>query len=227
MNNSNVKYRRRRSKSISDLEEPAQSFVIRLATYFVYLVAVLFGLFYELIEVGSKPTRKSSGNIDDTAPLIKTLDSFYTRHLYSRIWKTFNNVIAGNPGRIIEVIERERDLNGVITLTDRQRKCINFGSYNYLGFSDDWQFTCRDRVIDSLNKYGIACTVAAMEGGTLDLHRELEEQLARFLGKEACMVFNTGYGTNTSAIPALFGKGCLLISDTLNHTSIVNGSRTR
>jgi serine palmitoyltransferase len=58
-----------------------------------------------------------------------------------------------------------------------------------------------------------------------DIHLQLEATVARFVGKEASMVFNMGYGTNATAIPALVGKGSLIVSDSLNHTSIVNGAR--
>ena len=57
------------------------------------------------------------------------------------------------------------------------------------------------------------------------VHKKLEETVARFLGKEAAFVFNMGYGTNSTGIPALLGRGSLIVSDALNHTSIVNGAR--
>lgn len=61
--------------------------------------------------------------------------------------------------------------------------------------------------------------------GTASIHEQLEKRVARFLGKEAALVFPMGYGTNSTVIPVLSGPGTLLVSDSLNHTSIVNGSR--
>ena len=61
--------------------------------------------------------------------------------------------------------------------------------------------------------------------GTNLLHRQLEEDIAEFVGKESAFVFNMGYGTNSTVIPTLMGKGSLIVSDSLNHTSIVNGAR--
>mmetsp|Transcript_19070 Transcript_19070/g.35297 ORF Transcript_19070/g.35297 Transcript_19070/m.35297 type:complete len:499 (-) Transcript_19070:119-1615(-) len=214
---------RARTKSISDLEEPAQSSIVQLSTYYVYVVAVLAGLFYDFTDavMNRKKRQKEAGY----APLVKGIDSFYSRRLASRLWHCLNNVVCSSPGAVIEVVERERDANGQVHLTDRKRTCLNLGSYNYLGFADDWKSTCRDRVMDTLDEYGVSSMANATEGGYLAVHVELEEYLAKFLRKEACMVFNMGYGTNASAIPALFGKGTLLVSDTLNHCSIVNGSR--
>merc|ERR1719198_1519369 len=63
------------------------------------------------------------------------------------------------------------------------------------------------------------------DAGTTVLHRELEDMVAKFVGKEAAFVFNMGYGTNSTGIPALMGHGSLIVSDSLNHTSIVNGAR--
>ena len=62
--------------------------------------------------------------------------------------------------------------------------------------------------------------------GTTSLHIELEREVAAFVGKEEAVVFGMGYATNSVVIPALAGKGCLIISDALNHASIVVGARS-
>jgi serine palmitoyltransferase len=61
--------------------------------------------------------------------------------------------------------------------------------------------------------------------GTTSLHLELEKSVAAFVGKEQAVVFGMGYATNSAVIPVLAGKGCLIISDALNHASIVVGAR--
>jgi len=143
----------------------------------------------------------------------------------AQIWKAFDNVCISSPGAKMNIQLREKNNNGVPILTEKSVNCINLGSYNYLGFADDWASTCQDRVMETLHEFGSGCYASALEGGTTSVTRDLELAIASFVGKEDAVVFGQGYGTNQSAIPALLGKGSLIISDTLNHTSIVNGSR--
>lgn len=102
---------------------------------------------------------------------------------------------------------------------------MNLGSYNYLGFADDWAVTCKSDVMGSLERYPASLCTSFGEGGYLGIHRELERVVAGFVGKPAALVFNMGYATNFLGIPALIGKGSLILSDSLNHASIVNGAR--
>ena len=104
--------------------------------------------------------------------------------------------------------------------------CINLSSYNYLGFADDWRDTCSDAVMGVIDRFGSSMCGSSAEGAYTTLHRRLERAVAEFVGKPDAIVFNMGYGTNMTAIPALLGKGSLIISDSLNHTSIVNGARS-
>jgi serine palmitoyltransferase len=99
------------------------------------------------------------------------------------------------------------------------------GSYNYLGFADDWQTTCAKSVKGCLDDLPVSSTSCRNEYGTTVLHRQVEKTVAEFLGKEDALCLNMGFNTNASTIPALVGRGDLLISDELNHTSIVNGAR--
>jgi serine palmitoyltransferase len=110
-------------------------------------------------------------------------------------------------------------------MNGQAKQCLNLGSYNYLGFADDWQETCKKEVLPSLDSLNVCCCSSRCDLGTTILHKELEELVARYVGKEEAIVFNMGYATNSTTIPALVGKGSLIISDSLNHTSIVNGSR--
>ena len=99
------------------------------------------------------------------------------------------------------------------------------GSYNYLGFADDYQTTCGPHVSAALSAFPISACTSFAEGGYTSLHKELETNVAAFLGKPAAVVFNMGFATNFLGIPTLAGPGCLILSDALNHTSIVNGAR--
>lgn len=101
---------------------------------------------------------------------------------------------------------------------------LNLGSYNYLGFADP-DSPCISQVLESLNEYGVSTVSRRSDVGTTKIHAELESLVAEFVGKPAAMVFSMGFGTNTSFIPLLVGKGGLIISDSLNHSSIVVGSR--
>ena len=106
------------------------------------------------------------------------------------------------------------------------RTCINLGSYNYLGFADDWPTTCRNDVLAVAERFPTALCTSFAEGGFVSLHSELEKKVADFVGKEAACIFNMGWATNVLGLPALIsGKGCLIISDSLNHNSLVSGTR--
>jgi serine palmitoyltransferase len=124
-------------------------------------------------------------------------------------------------------MERKSQSNdGVMHTTGSSTRCLNLGSYNYLGFADDWKKTCRDDVMRSVNYWPNSMCSSRASFGTSHIHDDLEKTVARFVGKEAAVVFTMGYGTNATTIPILMaGDGSLIISDSLNHTSIINGAR--
>lgn len=159
------------------------------------------------------------------APMLKDYDDFYIRRLYRRIRDNWNRPIDSRPSRIIRVMEREtKDFNRTFQLTGRTIPCINMGSYNYLGFADNIPTTTQ-RVIDSIRRYGVASCSAALEAGRTSELEALEDKVAQFVGKEAAIVCGMGFTTNFSGIPALTDRDTLVISDSLNHASIVAGAR--
>lgn len=105
------------------------------------------------------------------------------------------------------------------------RTCLNLGSYNYLGFADDWDVTCKDSVMGSLSSLPSSMASSRSECGTTSLHAQVEHIVASFVGKEDAIVLNMGFNTNATIIPTLTSRGDLIVSDELNHTSIVNGAR--
>eukprot|EP00542_Grammatophora_oceanica_P005222 CAMPEP_0194066566 /NCGR_PEP_ID=MMETSP0009_2-20130614/86090_1 /TAXON_ID=210454 /ORGANISM="Grammatophora oceanica, Strain CCMP 410" /LENGTH=639 /DNA_ID=CAMNT_0038719531 /DNA_START=135 /DNA_END=2054 /DNA_ORIENTATION=- len=105
------------------------------------------------------------------------------------------------------------------------RDCLNLGSYNYLGFADDWDVTCQTEVLASLTDFSVSTSASRTEFGSTSLHRQVERTVSDFLKKEDAMCFNMGFNTNATTIPALVTRGDLIVSDSLNHTSIVNGAR--
>lgn len=106
-------------------------------------------------------------------------------------------------------------------LTWQGRRYRNFSSNNYLGLAKHPRVL--EAAAQALMRYGAGATSSRLISGTLDLHRELEETLARFKGTEDCLVFPTGYMTNVGTIPALVGPGDAVIADRLNHASILDG----
>ena len=95
------------------------------------------------------------------------------------------------------------------------------GSNNYLGLS--WDPRVKEAAIAATRTWGTSCSGSRFLNGTLALHEELEERLARFVGKQRALSFTTGYQTNLGAISALLGKDEHIFSDKLNHASIMDG----
>jgi len=108
-------------------------------------------------------------------------------------------------------------------VTVRGRSLIMIGSNNYLGLTAHPKV--RQAAIDAVREFGTSCTGSRFLNGTLALHNELEERLARFVGKEKALVFSTGYQTNLGTLSALIGREDVIIGDKENHASLVDGSR--
>ncbi len=103
------------------------------------------------------------------------------------------------------------------------RRMIMVGSNNYLGLTNDPRV--KEAAIEAVKKYGTGCAGSRFLNGTLDIHVELEEKLARFMRKEAALVFSTGFQVNLGVISALAGKDDTIVIDKMNHASIIDGCR--
>jgi 8-amino-7-oxononanoate synthase len=103
------------------------------------------------------------------------------------------------------------------------KRCIMVGSNNYLGLVDHPKV--KEAAAEAARKYGTGCTGSRFLNGTLDLHLELEQRLAKFVGKEAALVFSTGFQTNLGTISCLVGKSDAVVIDRQDHASIVDGCR--
>jgi len=101
------------------------------------------------------------------------------------------------------------------------KELMMFGSNNYLGLALDERV--REAAIKAIQDYGTSCSGSRFMNGTLDLHEELEEKLVEFTGQEAALSFTTGYQANLGTISAMVGRGEHVISDKLNHASIMDG----
>lgn len=107
----------------------------------------------------------------------------------------------------------------VITIGGRQ--VVMMGSNSYLGLTNHPEV--KKAAIRAIEKYGTGCAGSRFLNGTLDIHRELEEELAALVGKEGAIVFSTGYQTNVGAISSLVRKGEYAVTDKMDHASIVDG----
>src|SRR5467141_4073538 len=103
------------------------------------------------------------------------------------------------------------------------KEVINLSSNNYLGLTTHPKL--RRAAIDATRKYGVGSGAVRTITGTMKIHMELEEQIARFKKVEACVVFQSGFTANAGTVSALLGKDDLIISDELNHASIIDGCR--
>ena len=101
------------------------------------------------------------------------------------------------------------------------RRLIMIGSNNYLGLTTDPRV--RKAAMDAVEKYGPSCTGSRFLNGTLSVPVDLERRLAEFVGKEAALVFSTGYQSNLGAISAIVGRGDVVITDREDHASIIDG----
>ena len=103
------------------------------------------------------------------------------------------------------------------------REVLMLCSNNYLGLSNHPKL--KEAAIEAVRKYGAGSGSVRAIAGNMELHAELEKNLARFKHTEAALVYQTGFAANTGLIPQLDGKGDLIISDELNHGSIIDGVR--
>jgi len=103
------------------------------------------------------------------------------------------------------------------------KKVIMIGSNNYLGLTNHPRV--KEAAIEAVRKYGSGCAGSRFLNGTLDIHVRLEEKLARFMRKEAALVFSTGFQTNLGVISALVSKDDIVLIDKMDHASIIDGCR--
>lgn len=102
-------------------------------------------------------------------------------------------------------------------------RLIMCGSNNYLGLTTDPRV--REAAIQAIHRYGTSCTGSRFLNGTLEMHEQLERELAEFVGKQAALVFSTGMQANLGGISALIGRGDFVILDKEDHASLVDGAK--
>jgi glycine C-acetyltransferase len=135
--------------------------------------------------------------------LKENLDDLKERGLYNEI-----DPVEGANGAIIKIDGRE---------------LINLSSNNYLGLATDERM--KEVAIEAIKEYGVGAGAVRTINGTLDLHVKLEEKLAEFKGTEAAISYQSGFNCNMAAISAVMDKNDAILSDELNHASIIDGCR--
>lgn len=202
------------------------SFLSYFSTYWNYTIYGILGRFIHFIMGLSNPEYVVPKGF---APLFLDHEQLFVMHIYGRLHDCFNRPIKSAPGRKITVIKRVKNNGGFYGETQKEllnETCdtINFASYNYLGFAEAPDH-CKQEVYDALENYGVGTCSPTSEFGFASVHRKLELRMARFLNKDDAMILGMGFATNSTVIPAIVDKNCLIFSDSLNHASIVTGAR--
>ncbi len=115
----------------------------------------------------------------------------------------------------------ESDQDTVVSIDGK--KVLMFGSNSYLGLTNHPRL--KEGAIKAIEKYGTGCAGSRFLNGTLDIHLELEERLARLVNKDAALVYATGFTVNSGVVPAITGREDYLIFDEFDHASIIEGKR--
>src|SRR5438270_14025576 len=103
------------------------------------------------------------------------------------------------------------------------KKVINLASNNYLGLTTHPKL--REAALAATKKYGVGSGAVRTIAGTMRIHMELEEKIARFKNVEGCVVFQSGFTANAGTVSAVLGKDDFIISDALNHASVIDRAR--
>lgn len=143
------------------------------------------------------------------------------KKLYDRVaaFKEANSIKEKGLYPYFRSIESAQDTEVIIN----DKKVLMFGSNSYLGLTNHPKI--KQAAKDAIDKYGTGCAGSRFLNGTLDIHLELEERLASFVGKEASVLFSTGFQVNLGVISCLLDRNDYLILDESDHASIIDGSR--
>jgi len=126
-----------------------------------------------------------------------------------------------NKGTYFKLRVLEDEQEPVCTFDGKQ--VINLASNNYLGLTTHPKL--REAALEATRNYGVGSGAVRTIAGTMKIHMELEEKIARFKNVEACVVFQSGFAANAGTVSAILGKEDFIISDELNHASIIDGAR--
>src|SRR3954449_9511136 len=146
-----------------------------------------------------------------------------------------STVARSNPlGYLSEQLESWRQAGSYFRLRELQSACepisnfdgrevINLASNNYLGLANDPRLV--EASVEAARKFGAGSGAVRTISGTMSIHLELEERIAAFKNVEACVVFQSGFAANSGTVSAILTPDDHIISDQLNHASIIDGAR--
>eukprot|EP00924_Labyrinthula_sp_SR-Ha-C_P011358 snap_masked-scaffold_36-processed-gene-2.36-mRNA-1 protein AED:0.03 eAED:0.03 QI:0/-1/0/1/-1/1/1/0/506 len=229
-----------------NLEKP--NLFQKVTLYTTYIIIIFLGTVYDFLQFTLKPIfvtaeeKDSENEVQGTnaGKIVSLKDTFYHRRMYTRVADCFTRPICSAAGGQICLTDFETcskytyqkmfDELKSFTVGNNQSprnkgNVLNLGSYNYLGFADDWMNTCGEDVLKFVDKFDLTANSSLTDTGNKDVIKQLEKYIADFLNKEDALVYTMGYGTNASALTCLLTENSLVISDSLNHSSIVNGCR--
>jgi 8-amino-7-oxononanoate synthase len=136
-----------------------------------------------------------------------------------RDYKGAQRVMATGLYPYFRPIESEQDTEVVIA----GKRLLMFGSNSYMGLTNHPKV--KEAAVKAIQKYGTGCAGSRFLNGTLDIHIQCEEKIARFVGKEASLLFSTGFQVNLGVISSVVGRDDYVLLDKLDHASIVDGAR--
>ena len=156
-------------------------------------------------------------------------EDYYIRKVYGSSLDCFHRPIKGPAATIIKVCLRNEkyveNTKQLVIKPGNYKEAINFGSYNYLGFGG-YHEKVTPQIIETLKNSGSCMNGFAKEIGISNEQKNLEKMLAKFLHKEDCVVSSMGFTTNSTLIPILISKDDLILSDSLNHSSLIVGMKS-
>ncbi|XP_048480293.1 serine palmitoyltransferase 2 [Plutella xylostella] len=207
-----------------ELPAPADegSMVTVALTQIGFLILMILGYLNQLLFT---PKVARERNREGYAPLYNPFEQFFSRYVYRRVRHCFNRPITSAPAAEVTVKEwTTSDYNWSFQFTGKERRCVNLGSYNYLGFASGTG-ECAEAAAAATRRHGLSLCSPRAELGQCELHVDLERTTAEFFGVESAIVFGMGFATNSLALPGLLGEGDLVLSDENNHASLILGLR--
>ncbi|KAG7885574.1 hypothetical protein KL938_000606 [Ogataea parapolymorpha] len=206
------------------VDEPPYFVVI--FTYLNYLILIIIGHLKDFFGKRFMPQYfEAVLPKNGYPPWYSAFESFYPRRLKKRLDDCFARPICGVPGRFVRCFDRiSPDYNESFLYSGELKPLLNLSSYNYLGFAQSIG-SCTDAAVKSVEEYGTSSCGPRNQIGTCNLHKETEALVARFVGKDDAVMFSMGFGTNANLFTSLVNSKCLVISDSLNHSSIRFGIR--
>eukprot|EP01100_Stratorugosa_tubuloviscum_P008942 TRINITY_DN3747_c0_g1_i1.p1 TRINITY_DN3747_c0_g1~~TRINITY_DN3747_c0_g1_i1.p1 ORF type:complete len:532 (-),score=261.68 TRINITY_DN3747_c0_g1_i1:75-1670(-) len=209
--------------------EYAAGIIVRIATLINFIFGIMIGALHQYILVYFQKREINIFYADPAkgyARIVSPSEAFFHRHVFGRASECFGRPICSTPGAWIDVMEREGCATwNNFTFTGKTRRVLNLGSYNYLGFAENTG-SCIEQVIQTVKEQLNSTCSTRLTAGCTPLLIQLENKIAKFLGKEDAICIPMGFATNSTCIPSIVGPEDLVISDQLNHSSLVWGLRS-